>query len=166
MKDYADQAKSVIKGNQEADETYYTNSIHFSASAPISFITRLQNQSKFHTLIESGAIVHAFVGEKTPSAESIANLVKKTYYDTNCAQLTISPEFTFCNDCGQNYRGLLEKCTDCGSENVDGMTRIVGYFSKIKNWNKSKLGELKDRQKGDYMIHNLENKVEAKAVGN
>ena len=32
------------------------------------------------------------------------------------------------------------------------MTRVVGYFSRIDNWNKSKLGELKDRQNGDYRI--------------
>lgn len=32
------------------------------------------------------------------------------------------------------------------------MTRVVGYFSRVENWNKSKIGELKDRQKGDYAI--------------
>ena len=32
------------------------------------------------------------------------------------------------------------------------MTRVVGYFSATKNWNKSKIGELKDRQKGDYVL--------------
>ena len=32
------------------------------------------------------------------------------------------------------------------------MSRVVGYFSRIDNWNKSKIGELKDRQKGSYEI--------------
>ena len=35
---------------------------------------------------------------------------------------------------------------------IDGITRIVGYFSKISNWNKSKIGELMDRRKGNYLI--------------
>ncbi|MFC1546530.1 anaerobic ribonucleoside-triphosphate reductase [bacterium] len=35
---------------------------------------------------------------------------------------------------------------------IDGITRIVGYFSKVSNWNKSKLGELNDRRKGNYDI--------------
>ena len=26
------------------------------------------------------------------------------------------------------------------------------YFSRINNWNRSKLGELKDRHKGDYAV--------------
>jgi len=33
-----------------------------------------------------------------------------------------------------------------------GMTRVVGYYSRVSNWNKSKIGELKDRQKGDYVL--------------
>ena len=144
---YPEQTRSVVKGNIDADETYYTNSIHFKADAPISLTDRINYQSKFHSLIESGAIIHAFVGESRPSSESIGNLVKKTYENTNCAQFVISPEFTYCNSCHGKYAGLLEKCTDCGSENVERIARIVGYFSRTDNWNKSKQGELKDRQK-------------------
>ena len=33
------------------------------------------------------------------------------------------------------------------------VTRIVGYFSRVENWNKSKLGELMDRRAGDYRLH-------------
>ena len=32
------------------------------------------------------------------------------------------------------------------------VTRIVGYYSKTANWNDSKLGELKDRQAGNYSM--------------
>ncbi len=32
------------------------------------------------------------------------------------------------------------------------MTRIVGYYSRIENWNKSKHSELADRRKGDYSL--------------
>lgn len=32
----------------------------------------------------------------------------------------------------------------------EGVTRIVGYYSRVNNWNKSKIGELRDRQKGQY----------------
>ena len=43
-------------------------------------------------------------------------------------------------------------CPHCGSKNVYGISRIVGYFSKISSWNKSKIAELRDRKKGDYKI--------------
>ncbi len=32
------------------------------------------------------------------------------------------------------------------------MTRVVGYFSRTENWNRSKLGELEARQGGEYSL--------------
>jgi len=32
------------------------------------------------------------------------------------------------------------------------MSRVVGYFSNQKNWNRSKLAEGSDRRKGDYVV--------------
>ena len=32
------------------------------------------------------------------------------------------------------------------------VARIVGYFSRIENWNQSKIGELAARHRGDYKI--------------
>ena len=52
--------------------------------------------------------------------------------------------------------GGVEKVTEeqikkqLGSHDVTHMSRIVGYYSKIQNWNPSKLGELADRRVGDY----------------
>jgi ribonucleoside-triphosphate reductase len=155
------ESKEVIKGSIDKEEFYYTNSIHFSASAPINLVDRIVKQSKFHTLIESGAIIHAFIGEEKPSPASIMNLVKKTWETTKAAQLTISPEFTVCYKCHQLTRGLKEKCSHCGSTEVYGITRIVGYFSRIPNWNKSKLGELNDRHKGNYSLGGSE--IESKS---
>jgi len=146
------ESQKFIKGNLEIDEGYYTNSIHFAANAPIDLITRIVKQSKFHPLIESGAIIHAFVGENQPAAESIYNLLKKIWENTQCSQITISPEFTICNSCNKVNRGLMERCNNCGSKEVYGVTRIVGYYSKIDNWNKNKIGELKDRHSGNYKL--------------
>ncbi|MBR9690605.1 hypothetical protein GOV08_02880 [Candidatus Woesearchaeota archaeon] len=41
-------------------------------------------------------------------------------------------------------------CGSCKSDNVFGMSRVVGYYSIIENWNESKKAELVDRQKGVY----------------
>ena len=125
------------------------------ADAPIDLITRIRLQSKFHPLIESGAIIHAFVGEERPSAASVLALVRKTFENTQAAQLTVSPEFTMCNSCHRVTPRLAQRCEHCESPDVDGITRIVGYFSRLRNWNKSKLGELKDRHRGHYSVQAL-----------
>ena len=43
-------------------------------------------------------------------------------------------------------------CKECGSKNVNLLSRIVGYFSNIKVWNKSKKEELKSRGEGNYKL--------------
>ena len=47
------------------------------------------------------------------------------------------------------------QCPYCKSGNVYGMSRVVGYFSKIDNWNKSKQTEFKARQEGNYWSDNI-----------
>jgi ribonucleoside-triphosphate reductase len=146
------EARDIVRGDVAADEMYYTNSIHLRADAPVDLLTRIRIQSKFHRAIESGAIIHAFVGEERPPAASIMRLVEKTYRQTQAAQLTISPEFTICNDCHRTTPGLKNLCGHCGGSRVYGMTRVVGYFSRVHNWNKSKVGELNDRHRGNYSV--------------
>ena len=146
------QAEKIVKGSIADDEMYYTNSIHLRADAPVDLVTRIRLQSKFHPLIESGAIIHAFVGEERPHAAGVLALVRKTFRNTQAAQLTVSPEFTYCNSCSRMTPRLTERCDYCESTDVSGITRIVGYYSRIANWNKSKLGELKDRHRGNYSV--------------
>ena len=151
MRQYPE-AADVVKGDLDSDRYYYTNSIHFRADAAIDLVTRIKKQSKFHTMIESGAIIHAFVGEQKPHVDSIYSLVKKTFDQTQAAQITISPEFTMCNECSKTTRGMKDHCGYCESPDIYNITRIVGYFSRINNWNSSKLGELEDRHQGDYKV--------------
>ena len=145
MKYYPTQTKNVIKGQVESNEYYYTNSIHISVEAPVDYVERVRKQSLFHPLIEAGAIIHVWLGEKEPSPKSIENFVLKTFKGTHAEQIAFSPEFTVCEGCRRTTRGLMDACPECGSEDVYGITRIVGYYSKIPTWNKGKAGELVDR---------------------
>ncbi len=148
---FAEESKEVVKG--PADAEYYTNSIHLAAEADVSLVERITEQSKYHSMIESGAITHCFIGEERPDADAIAHLMTEIFFRTQSAQVCVSPEFTFCDHCQHQTRGLLEQCPECGSTEVVGETRVVGYFSKVQNWNKSKrYGELLARHAGRYNI--------------
>ena len=55
--------------------------------------------------------------------------------------------------CARVMRGLHDACEACGSADIEQETRVVGYFSKVRNWNKSKRkGELPARQRGHYSV--------------
>jgi len=134
-----------LRGNLQTGAVYYTNSTYMNISAPLSPIERVKMEGKFHPLIEAGAISHVWLGESKPDPLSVAAFVRKTYHNTQNSQIAFSPEFTICNTCNSTSRGLADSCSSCGSEDVDGVTRVTGYFSKISNWNVAKKEELNQR---------------------
>lgn len=152
---YRPEALTVYKGGDE-DHAYYTNSIHMVADADIDLLERAELQAMFNSIIEAGAITHAFIGEQQPSWEAIDKLVRWVFLNTQSAQMTFSPEFTCCNTCGRMSRGLSPKCPICGSDDVVGETRIVGYFSKLSNFNLSKLAENRARDRGKYHVEEVQ----------
>ena len=135
----------VIKGDAASGEIYYTNSTHLNVGANVNPTHRVTWEGYFHPLIEAGSLSHVWIGESRPSKEGIADFVVKTFRHTTNDQITFSPEFTTCNSCMRTSRGLSVTCPYCGSDDVDGITRITGYFTRLSSWNKGKLGELKER---------------------
>lgn len=144
---YGARAERLMKGDLENRRTYYTNSTFLNVSEPVNAIDRVKKEGKFHDLIEAGAISHIWLADSRPSGDSIANFVIKTFRQTRNAQIAFSPEFTSCNSCSRVARGLNQTCQYCGSTNVDGITRVTGYFSKISGWNEGKKAELDDRHR-------------------
>jgi len=144
-------AKKVHQGT--TDDPYYTNSVHFRADAPnISGIDRIINLSKFHPVIESGAIIHLFTGESDLDVNALYDTIKKTYDNTQCAQITVSAEHTSCHDCGEQMRGFKEICIKCSGKNLTHTEKVVGYNSTVENWNSSKVEESKARSRGNYCV--------------
>ncbi len=51
-------------------------------------------------------------------------------------------------DKAQEFLRVIQN--DRASIVLHGITRIVGYYSRVNNWNTSKVGELRDRANGRY----------------
>jgi ribonucleoside-triphosphate reductase (formate) len=147
------EAQKVVKGNLSVEEIYYTNSTLFNVGAAVDPIERVKREGLFHPLIEAGSLTHVWLGESRPSAESLANFIVKTFRMTKNDQVAFSPELTTCVSCGRTTRGLHDICLYCKSDQVEQITRITGYFTKVSSWNKGKRGELKDRYRnGDLRV--------------
>lgn len=144
---FGDQARQVVKGSIADRSAYYTNSTYLNVGHPVDPIERVQREGKFHDMIDAGALTHVWLADSRPSKEAIANFVIKTFRHTRNAQVAFSPEFTTCAKCGRTSRGLTETCGYCGSSEVDFITRVTGYFSRVSGWNAGKRAELLDRYK-------------------
>ena len=62
-----------------------------------------------------------------------------------CNYFTFNIPNTICNDCGHIDKRYLKKCPHCGSENVDYMTRIIGYLKRVSNFSQARQQEAKRR---------------------
>ncbi len=142
----------IVKGDISRGEVYYTNSTYLNNAAVLNPIERVRQEGLFHPLIEAGALTHIWLGERKPSEATLANFVIKVFRQTQNDQIAFSPEFTTCNACCRTNRGLHASCPSCGSADVDGITRITGYFTKVSSWNKGKLGELRNRYRNREFI--------------
>ena len=148
LEHYPDQTSQVVKGSLRDKAIYYTNSTYLNVGLPIDPIERVEREGKFHDLIEAGALTHVWLADAKPSKETVANFVIKAFRNTRNAQIAFSPEFTSCNNCFRTARGLIDTCIYCNSSDVDHITRVTGYFSRVSGWNKGKKAELADRYKG------------------
>ena len=51
-----------------------------------------------------------------------------------CNSFTFNIPNTICNDCGHIDKRYLKLCPKCHSDNVDYMTRIIGYLKRVSNF--------------------------------
>lgn len=151
LEKFPKKATRVVHGDPKKKNVYYANSTHLEYSAPIDPLERIEKEGRFHPLIEGGNITHIWLGEYQPSGGSIANLVRKIFFNTQNVQVAFSPEFTICKRCKRVSRGLHKTCQFCRSRKVDGITRVTGYFTFVSSWNKGKLAELRDRSRIEKM---------------
>lgn len=62
-----------------------------------------------------------------------------------CNYFTFNVPNTVCNKCGYISKDKLNKCTKCGSHDVDYLTRVIGYLKRVSNFSEARIAEEKAR---------------------
>ena len=62
-----------------------------------------------------------------------------------CNYFTFNIPNTVCNDCNHIDKRYLKKCPHCGSENLDYLTRVIGYMKRISNFSEARQKEAAQR---------------------
>ena len=142
----------IITANQESGVPYYTNSSHLPVGYTEDIFSALDIQDRLQTLYTSGTVFHAFLGEKLPTWQSAAKLVRSIAENYKLPYFTLSPTYSVCKNHGYIV-GEHYQCPECG-ENAEVYSRITGYYRPVQNFNDGKAQEFKDRK-----VYNIENSV-------
>ncbi|PKL46735.1 MAG: ribonucleoside triphosphate reductase [Candidatus Riflebacteria bacterium HGW-Riflebacteria-2] len=152
---------------------YYTNSSQLPVDYQGDLFDVMRHQEKLQTKYTGGTVLHLYVGERIPDAESCKRLVQKTLTQFRLPYITITPTFSICPKHGY-IAGEHQYCPTCDAietkkavaiaqaegqelapENVvltdenrqvcEVWTRVMGYFRPVSQFNAGKKSEYSDR---------------------
>lgn len=152
---------------------YYTNSSQLPVDFAGDLFDVMRHQEKLQTKYTGGTVLHLYVGERIPDAESCKRLVQKTLTQFRLPYITITPTFSICPKHGY-IAGEHPFCPTCDAAEVrkavavaqaegnqiapesvvladenrqacEIWTRVMGYFRPVSQFNAGKKSEYSDR---------------------
>lgn len=142
----------AIPLGERPDYVYYTNSDHLNYAADIPLFERIEKQAEFHPIVQGGVITHIWMGEAHPDAEGLWKFTK-AIARTPTAYFTFTKDFTQCMNCLRFMDGIYNTCPFCGASDdaIEWWSRVTGYYSRVKRFNKGKFQEWHDRKRYDVL---------------
>ncbi len=138
-----DKAKyGIIEG--VTDKDYYTNSFHVPVGYNISIVDKIQIEGPFHKMCNGGHISYIEL-DGYPDTETIENIINYAYDNSNISYVGINFHLRYCKSCGKQIEEHSNKCPECGSTDIQGISRVTGYLSLDERFGSGKSAERHDR---------------------
>lgn len=99
---------------------------------------------KLTRYLDGGSALHANLSEHLSNKQY--KTIMNNAIKTGCSYFTFNIPNTICNNCGYISKRMLKKCPKCNSENLDYLTRVIGYLKRISSFSEA-------RQKEAYKRH-------------
>jgi ribonucleoside-triphosphate reductase len=135
----AQKDKELFKGKYS-----YYDSQFVPLSYDIDILKRIEIEGDLQEFCTGGAISHLNLDGR-PDAESLSAFTDKILRSTKLRHFAFNAGFTVCKS-GHTSMGIFKKCPQCNSDDLEWITRIVGYFSPVSSWNRAKQAEFKTRK--------------------
>lgn len=132
----------IVKG--VTDKEYYTNSFHIPVGYPISIKNKIDIEAPYHKLCNAGHISYLEVDD-CPSGEAVMDILNYAYKNTNISYLGVNFHIRYCKNCGTYLNSSESKCGNCGSHEIQGISRVTGYLSLDERFGPGKYHERDDR---------------------
>ena len=94
---------------------------------------------EFVRYLDGGSALHMNIAEHLSKEQYRALLNTAAHYGTN--YFTFNCRNTVCNKCGYISKDTLKVCPHCGSEDLDYLTRIIGYLKRISSFSEARQEE-------------------------
>jgi ribonucleoside-triphosphate reductase len=132
----------VIKG--VTDKEYYTNSYHIPVGYAISIKDKIDIEAPYHKLCNGGHISYLEVDD-APNGETVMDIINYAYKNTNIGYVGINFHIRYCRNCGTYLQENQSSCPSCGSQDIQGISRVTGYLSLDERFGAGKYHEREDR---------------------
>ena len=107
-------------------------------------ITKMYLQGKdFSGCLDGGSAYHCNLDSHLSKAQY--RKLMDIAIDAGCGYFTFNIPNTRCKKCGHIDKRYLHKCPVCGSEDVDYLTRVIGYLKAVSNFPENRQVEAKKR---------------------
>ena len=149
----------IIKGITDKD--YYTNSFHVPVGQTISIKDKINIEAPYHKMCNGGHISYIELDDY-PTKDIIKDIITYSYENSNINYIGINFHIRYCKECG-TYLHEEAICPTCGSNNIQGVSRITGYLSLDERFGNGKAAERKDRldhnNKHKNIYHNAKQEI-------
>ena len=132
-------------GNEDDESTvFYTNSTQLPVNFTDDIFEALDLQDDIQSRYTGGTVFHIFAGERIEDPAAVKLLVRRICERYSLPYFTFSPTFSVCPNHGY-LTGEQEQCPVC-NDSCEVFSRVVGYLRPVKQWNKGKQAEFKERK--------------------
>ncbi|MFB9051620.1 anaerobic ribonucleoside-triphosphate reductase [Formosa undariae] len=89
--------------------------------------------------LDGGSALHLNL-EEAPNKDGFLKLIHATAM-AGCNYFCFNVKITICNTCNNIDKKTLQKCSSCGSKDVDYGTRVIGYLKRVSNFSSARQQE-------------------------
>ena len=127
--------------NWDKKDGYYVSPKHVMYSSyffnpedtSLSILDKMKlHGERFVKYLDGGQACHLNINEHL-SFNQYRQLLKVAS-ESGCNYFTYNCKNSVCDDCGYISKDTVDVCPKCGSKNIDYLTRIIGYLSRVSSF--------------------------------
>lgn len=135
-------AESFAVRLAEADKLIYENpynldKLYANQFCPLwqdaGIYERLEIDGKYNQMLSGGGIVHAQANTKVTSNQA-KNIILHAV-ECGCEHFAINVVYSQCTKCKNVVVGNIDICPKCGEKHFEHYSRVIGFFTKVEDWN-------------------------------